>query len=320
MQDDSWWLDESNWNSLRVFDPACGSGTLLVAMLDAIKQRIAKAGGSPEFIRRFHRKAVEDLITGADINQTSLQLAGCQLTLGDPSITYESINLHNMRYGLIRSGYEGIEGIAPTPENTRVGTVELLNDERIVSTKNELGMHHDSNEGAKLSLIVDSEKTDLADKLSDKPPTFVVMNPPYTPYRDIGAKFTKDIQSAMRERMKRLWEQKSQDLPVLQNKKTVIAILFEALALELTKDNNGVMAMVRAGAMLVAANSLSLRQDLASTVHVDYILTCHEPRNMNMSWDTTINEYLIVASASEVRKTDPIHKPAQISRNAGRGA
>ena len=297
MVNDSWWLDEGNWDSLRVFDPACGSGTLLVAMLDSIKQRIAKAGGSLELIRKFHRRAVEDFITGADINPTSLQLAGCQLTLGDPSISYESINLHNMRYGLIQSGYDGVEGIAPTPENTRVGTVELLNDERIVPTQNELGIHHDANEGAKLDLFTGSEKTDLADRLHEKPPSFVIMNPPYTPYRDIGTKFTTDIQKGMRERLKRLWEQKSRDLAVLRNKKTVIAILFEALALELTRENKGVLSMVRAGAMLVAANSLALRRDLATSVHVDFILTCYEPRNMNMSWDTNINEYLIVASA-----------------------
>ncbi|MDE0309263.1 MAG: DEAD/DEAH box helicase family protein [Acidiferrobacterales bacterium] len=39
------WLDDDLWEKRRIFDPACGSGTILVAMMNAIKRRIALAGG-----------------------------------------------------------------------------------------------------------------------------------------------------------------------------------------------------------------------------------------------------------------------------------
>ena len=127
------WVNEETWDSLRCFDPACGSGTLLVAMLSAIKLRIERTCKDNTTAERqktkFHTKAVENLMMGADINPVSLQLAGCQLTVGNVGVQYDRINLYRMDYGLIGDAHS-----RPTLDSVRTGSVELLTDARIIQS------------------------------------------------------------------------------------------------------------------------------------------------------------------------------------------
>ena len=117
------WLDESTWENIRCFDPACGSGTLLIAMLNAIKIRIRKAGGNDQILHKFHRKAVEELLLGMDINEVSLQLAACQFMIGNMNVKYDRLNLHKMSYGG--------DGSKPDLTSVRTGSVEVLRDPTI---------------------------------------------------------------------------------------------------------------------------------------------------------------------------------------------
>ena len=56
-------------------DLACGSGTLLAAMLTEMKRRAGEQGATENEIGRLQKTAVEDTLKGMDINPISLQLA-----------------------------------------------------------------------------------------------------------------------------------------------------------------------------------------------------------------------------------------------------
>ncbi len=292
------WSNPNVWDRLRCFDPACGSGTLLVAMITAIKLRIEKSGGNKEQLLDFHQRAVEDLIMGTDINPVSLQIAGCQLTLGNVKVHYERINLWSMDYGLISSGAVDIDKV-------RTGSPELLVDPRFwVDKPAQLQLNHTDHADSKLSLH-SWDKLDSNDEivghLERNPPRIIMVNPPYTPWKNIGLKFENNIQNAVRERLRRIWDSVSEKDEMLQMRKTSIAPLFESIAIELARRSNGVVALVLPLVFITMASAKNQRALIAQKIHVDYILACHDPSNINMSWDTSINECLIVGTYDEKR-------------------
>ena len=88
------WSDPEAVASLRIIDPACGTGTLLMATLQTIKARVAAATEmSKEERNALHKHLVEDVLCGLDINQHGVQLAACNMTLGAPTVDYARMNL-----------------------------------------------------------------------------------------------------------------------------------------------------------------------------------------------------------------------------------
>ena len=80
-------------------DLACGSGTLLAAMLTEMKRRAKEKGASNDRLARLQKLGVEETIKGLDINPVSLQLAASQLTTGNQEIRFRRMGLHLMPYG-----------------------------------------------------------------------------------------------------------------------------------------------------------------------------------------------------------------------------
>ena len=94
--DQDWSDPRSLEASTRPFDLACGSGTLLAAMLSDMKRRAAESGADTETLTQLQKVAVEDVIKGLDINPVSLQLAASQLTAGNHRVSYRRMGLHQI--------------------------------------------------------------------------------------------------------------------------------------------------------------------------------------------------------------------------------
>ena len=94
------WSDPEAVTNLRIIDPACGTGTLLMAALEIIKSRVAEArelnNGEKNAL---HKRLVEDVLCGLDINRHGVQLAACNMTLGAPTVDYARMNLVTMPHG-----------------------------------------------------------------------------------------------------------------------------------------------------------------------------------------------------------------------------
>ena len=94
------WSDPEAVANLRIIDPACGTGTLLMAALQTIKARVAGSSEMNSDERNaLHKRLVEDVLCGLDINQHGIQLAACNMTLGAPTVDYERMNLVTMPHG-----------------------------------------------------------------------------------------------------------------------------------------------------------------------------------------------------------------------------
>lgn len=94
------WSDSEAFARLRIIDPACGTGTLLMAALQTIRARVAEARElTDEEGNALHKRLVEDVLCGLDINQHGIQLAACNMTLGAPTVDYARMNLVTMPHG-----------------------------------------------------------------------------------------------------------------------------------------------------------------------------------------------------------------------------
>ena len=85
------WTNPGVWRKHKTVDLACGSGTLLAAMLTDMKRRAGEQGAGDALLARLQRVAVEDVMKGMDINPVSLQLAAAQLTVGNKDVRYRKM-------------------------------------------------------------------------------------------------------------------------------------------------------------------------------------------------------------------------------------
>ena len=90
---DADWSDAQAWRDHKIVDLACGSGTLLAAMLTEMKRRAKEQGASKDRLAELQKLGVEETIKGLDINPVSLQLAASQLTTGNQEIRYRQMGL-----------------------------------------------------------------------------------------------------------------------------------------------------------------------------------------------------------------------------------
>ena len=310
--DESRWDREDTWSRADVFDPTCGSATLLTAYLAAAKRKARQAGATPGQVQALHRYGVEKMLMGLDINPVSLQLAGAQLTLGDAAVRYKDVNLDTLEYGYLED-----------KSRVAAGSLELLTDSRVVGSfdvadrtgQPELLLHHEAS-GKAESLALTENKPVKRDDLSDvieslKGRRVALMNPPFVTRDKLGEKFDETEQKALRERIDGIQTLLERTDPGMQGitDKTTARPLWVALGLKAIDQEEGILATVIPTIALLSPSGLTERRILARDLHIRWIVTSHEIGNLNMSQagSVGINESLIIGT----RKSRGEDKPTK---------
>ncbi len=277
------WAERRTWKRLKMADLACGSGTLLNAYLEAVKDRIRKAGGGERTAAEFHKYAVERLVTGLDINPVSLQMAAGRMTLANPSVDYRKMALRAMPYG-------SVDG-----EAVRLGSLELLTDEDVVGPAAATAA---DNGGSGQSGLFDSSAVDpeVVQDVEDR--RLVMMNPPFTANDKKGRKFTPDVVKKLQRRelqiRDRLAASDEEAAGVIDANS--IQTMFMPLAEKVLAQDQAVLATIMPVTVCTGASALRQRRFLASRFHIDMIVCSHDPREPNLSTHTSINECLLIGS------------------------
>ena len=284
------WTEPGVWRDHKTVDLACGSGTLLAAILTDMKRRAREQGGSETQIAALQKLAVEETIIGLDINPVSLQLAASQLTAGNQEISYRRMGLHLMPYGPDRD----------EPSRVSAGTLELLGQKAIVPRDTELGLTDDKIG----SQVVWNQRDDaeLEDAVTAaKDARIIIINPPFTNRAKMGEKFPQGTQQALRSRvddMERLLVRNDKSLEDFVDK-NALEPLFTTLADKCVRAADGVLTMINPTVALCAPSALDKRRILAQRFHIHTVLTGRWPREFSLSQNAEIDESIIVATRSK---------------------
>ncbi|MDE0191234.1 MAG: N-6 DNA methylase, partial [Gammaproteobacteria bacterium] len=275
------WADADSVSRLRIIDPACGTGTLLMASLRTIIARMAEATELDQDGRNaLHRKLVEDVLCGLDINQHAIQLAACNLTLGAPTVDYARMNLLTMPHG-------------PQPDGTfKAGSLEILNAgaDRLDLIESARPRH--SLGDFEAEQVNESEMVRFPLRNVDA----VIMNAPFTDNTKRGRKFSPRAVKGMqaneidiRDRLEHT--DRAAGRVITTNS---IRTFFTPLADQILNSERGVLAKVIPATACIGASGLDERRFIAERFHVERIVTTHDPKRVNFSENTSIHECLLV--------------------------
>ena len=80
-------------------DPACGTGTLLMAAYRQIVQNHSAAAPAGSGNPLLHQVLVEQVINGADVVQSAIHLTAATLAAMSPLVRFKQMQLHTLRLG-----------------------------------------------------------------------------------------------------------------------------------------------------------------------------------------------------------------------------
>ena len=269
------WANADRLMRFKVCDPACGTGTLLMAAARTMEERFRSAGGDAADLAALHLGLIEDVLHGLDINRHAIHLAACMLTLSAPKIDYNRMNLYNMQHGVSASNA------------VRAGSLDILvNDAGYLpgltpdTAQRRAGATGYSEDAPKLQGLCD----------------LVIMNPPYTRI-DIR---NRSLPEADRNRVQQHERHLAQTTAEPAHRKAInqssIQTFFAPIA-DILLRQDGVLAMVMPFTACTGAGAMEQRRLLADQkrFHLELIVTSHDNRRICFSENTGIHESLIIA-------------------------
>ena len=275
------WSDLDAVRGLRIMDPACGTGTLLMAALQAIKAQAARAGTAAQDDPDLHRDIVENVLCGLDINAHAVQLAACNLTLGAPTVDYRRMNLGTMRHG------------PQTDGGVRAGSLELL-----TAADDPDSLHGLLNPGRSMEEL-DAEHVDADERIEFQPKDLdlVIMNPPFTDNQKRARKFGTATTKRMQAREAAIQAETARRDPNAGSVITANSVqtFFAPLAEQILRNDRGVLATIMPVTVCTGAAAQNQRRFLAERFHIERIVTSHDPKRPNFSENTGIHEALLIA-------------------------
>ena len=105
------WSDLESISRLRIVDPACGTGTLLMAAYRQVVQNHAGVASNDSDDPLLHQALVEEVIVGADVVQAAIHLTAATLAAMSPSVRFRQMQLHSLKLGTETTDGPPREGI-----------------------------------------------------------------------------------------------------------------------------------------------------------------------------------------------------------------
>ena len=256
------WQDPAAIARLRITDPACGTGTLLMAAAERIRE-LAPQWRDDETVAR---ALIEQVFSGYDVNLTATHMAATTLGLLSPSTRFE-----NMKIGRATLG--------PDPAASEHGGEVKLGSLEMLGPDGQLPL---------LAWPTGIAQVDTAAEMSQPEPSdLVIMNPPFTRDSLRHDQFSKDVEKKIKDREKAIFANTPVHLSSNGN-------AFLVLADYINKADSGALAAVLPLVTATNASALAIRRHLAARYHVETIVTSHDPERIYFSENTTIGEMLLV--------------------------
>ena len=269
------WSDVTALRDLRVVDPACGTGTLLMAAYHQILQNHASSSDTVPEDAALHKVLVENVLFGADVVQAAIHLTAATLAAMSPTVSFDQMELHTLRIGVDEDG------------KVSLGSLDWLQASETQSffsaTEEQVGAT--SGTGS----LVSRPRADL-----------VISNPPYTRRGADGSSEDAiarvfSVPSGDEESMDAIKKRTSELLRgTPANQKAGHGSSFSVLADRMVNPG-GRIAFVLPVTALAGESWRQLRRMLASRFDLEFVVSSHDPKLRSMSFDTSIAEVLLLA-------------------------
>lgn len=277
------WSDVSALENLRVVDPACGTGTLLMAAYRQIVQNHATSSSATPEDEALHKALVENVLFGADVVQAAIHLTAATLAAMSPTVSFRQMELHTLHIGL------------DSKDTVWLGSLDWLQASDTQSffsaTQEQITAITADEEGAKSGTgrTVNRPRADL-----------VISNPPYTRRGSDGGKSdaierlfsVPEGDKKSMDAVKRRTGELLRGTPANQigGHGTSFAVLADRMV-----NPGGRIAFVLPVTALTGESWRQVRQMWASRYEMEFVIASHDPKLRSMSFDTGIAETLLVA-------------------------
>jgi hypothetical protein len=275
------WHELSAVGNLKVADFACGTGTLLMASLQAILDnflRVAWRNGDdlPKQRRELLKKLLEEGLWGFDVLQSAVHLTATALTLPIPEVTIKGMNLYALDLG--------VRG-----DEKRLGSLDLLRGTAQVT----IALRPIQAPRAKGKRVTATQIRQEQLQLPERGFDLICMNPPFT--RSCGDNLLfGSLPPKERKQLQQELQRLIQDEQLLASATAGLASVFLALADRHVKEG-GRLAFVLPKAILSGAEWEKTRELLTQRYVVEAIVVSHDPQRWNFSESTDLSEILLVA-------------------------
>ena len=123
--------DPDKVTELRVVDPACGSGTLLMAAAQEILKRARRSGALDSRSREVVRAVLEDAVYGYDVVPAAIHLAASTLCMAEASQVIKDMNLWRVQHEVVGTTARlgSLDFLASSPSGGNAGRLDLFDEE-----------------------------------------------------------------------------------------------------------------------------------------------------------------------------------------------
>ncbi len=284
-EQDADWSDPNAAASLRICDPACGTGTLLMAAAERIRDlRNAAGRGDLEDEEALGLMLVEDVLWGYDVNLIATHMAASTLGMLSPTTRFSRMNIHRALLGV----FDG---------EPYLGSLDFLSGQARLAAWPSATQQVESEQG-----------------MPEPPPLMdlVIMNPPFTRDSLRHDQFSRSDEQAIKRREKEILEgQPHRAAARLHSSGGAFTVLAEKM---LTGDTD-TLALVLPSVVPTAPGNLELRKYLAQRFHIDTIVSSHDPARIFFSENTSIGEILLICRRWTGDGPKPPTRVVNLARN-----
>ena len=300
-------LDPSKWETqfgdfkdlskLRIADPACGTGTLLMAASQAITDNFIRARVAEgkqikgSGLKTLHQTLMENILHGYDVLSSAIHLTASTLAILAPEISFRKMQLYTMPLGRLKGGA------------IRLGSLDYLMESHVP-----------------VQFTLDGDAAGAAERITPSGPAesqaplpkldLCVMNPPFTRSVNSNLLFgsVPDSRGEMQKELKKLVAGQLVPASITAG----LGSVFIAMSDRFLEPGSRLAAVIPAAICTGGAWSKT-RALIEQKYHLETVVTSHEAGHWNFSENTDLSEVLLVARKLSSDENRSQHQTAFIN-------